>query len=72
MRYKPIDCNFYDELEALATFKKQVEIQAENNDGPFILQGIINDFRIIDGAEHLVMSDGQLLRLDYIKSVAVV
>lgn len=62
--YKPIDCNFYDRLEAAATRRKVVVIRYVGDKGPEETQGIIIDLRIADGAEWLFLDTGFSLRLD--------
>ncbi len=62
--YKPIDCNFYDRLEAAATLKKPVVVRYVSNQGSEETTGIILDLRIADGAEYLYMDTGFSLRLD--------
>ncbi|MEQ9426363.1 MAG: Rho-binding antiterminator [Cyclobacteriaceae bacterium] len=64
--YTPIDCNFYDRLEAWATKKAIVKIDTTTNG---VLTGIIQDLYIDKKVEYLKLSTGDALRLDGIKSV---
>lgn len=63
--YQPIDCNFYDVLEALATKRKYVRIQYFSTIREFqTTDAIISDFYIRDGFEYMVLSTGAEIRLD--------
>jgi len=65
--YQPIACGFYDELEALATRKKQVYIQYFN-DLRQLCQGstTFKTFVTRDHAEYAVLASGEEVRLDHI------
>ncbi len=68
--YHPIDCNFYDELEAAAVKKINSKIiynESQNEQNQH--EGYIVDFIHINKAEYLVMADGFTLRLDTIVSL---
>jgi len=68
--YQPIDCNFYDILEALATRKKYVRIQYFSALQEFLTtDAIIKDFYIKKGFEFMVLSSGLRIRLDRLVSV---
>lgn len=68
--YEPIDCHFYDELEALAVTKVHSKIlyldDKDDEKEKKQCEGLIVDFIHINKAEYLVMSDGFKLRLDKI------
>jgi Rho-binding antiterminator len=68
--YLPIDCNYYDELEALATLRKDAEILylSEADEALFIIS-LIKDFFIQDKVEFMVLANGLEIRLDRIVSV---
>lgn len=66
--YQPISCALYSQLELLAMHKTPVCIFLKDSELP--LKGVIADFRIYDGAEHLVLADASEVRLDRIASVA--
>ncbi len=68
--YVPIDCNYYDELEALATLRKDAEIVylSEPKEELFTTS-IIKDFFIQDKVEFMVLANGLEIRLDRIVSV---
>lgn len=68
-KYKPIDCNFYDRLEAAATQRRPVLIKYFGNNGTEEVAGIILDLRIVDEAEWLYLDTGFSLRLDKLISV---
>ncbi|MCI4668523.1 MAG: hypothetical protein MRZ79_10320 [Bacteroidia bacterium] len=68
--YVPINCNYYDKLEAWAVLRKNVSIKRYFPDGSDgIVEGRIVDFFIREGAEYLKMADGHEIRLDYLISV---
>lgn len=70
MKYQPIDCNFYDILEANAVLRKQVEIIFINkNEEQQRIQAIIKDLYIKEKAEYMKLADGREIRLD--KLIAV-
>jgi len=65
--YQPIACGFYDELEALATRKKQVYLQYFN-DLRQLCQGstTLKTFITRDHAEYALLASGEEVRLDHI------
>ena len=65
--YKPISCHFYDELES-ASVKKifSTIIHTDKYNQKVITKGYIIDFKIIEKVEHLIMNDGEKIRLDKI------
>lgn len=68
--YTPINCDFYDRLEAAATLRKVVSIQYyAQADLSATVDGKIVDLYIKDGAEWLKLQNGQEIRLD--KLIAV-
>lgn len=68
--YQPINCSFYDELEALATLRKKVVIKflSENEENQSIEAVIIN-FIIKDKTEYMLLDNGHHIRLDAILEV---
>jgi Rho-binding antiterminator len=67
--YKPVDCNFYDELEALAMKRKSCEITFLNNGGKAVIHAAIEDLYTRDGVEYLKSSSGLEIRLDHLIQV---
>ena len=68
--YSPIDCNYYDRLEAWATLKESCTIVWINNDGiKHQVKSKILNFEIRNGAEYLVGEQGLQIRLDQLVSV---
>lgn len=65
--YQPIACGFYNELEALATRKKQVYLQYFN-DLRQLCQGstTLKTFVTRDHAEYALLASGEEVRLDHI------
>lgn len=64
MTYKPIDCNFYDELEALATRRKPVKISYMNEEVVKTVYGIISNLYVENKVEYMSLSGGEIIRLD--------
>lgn len=68
--YQPIDCNFYDILEALATRKRYVRIQYKTAIHQFKSEdSIIRDLYIKQGYEYMKLANGTEVRLDRLVSV---
>ncbi len=68
--YQPIDCNFYDILEANATRKRYIRIQYFSDIQEFLtVDAIIKDLFIRDKAEYMLLSSGLEIRLDRLVSV---
>lgn len=69
--YTPINCSYYDELEALATLSREVKIDfyPHGSATPSQIYGTISTFVIQEGAEFLVLNSGEKIRLDWLISV---
>ncbi len=67
--YQPIDCNFYDRLEAWATTRKSVTIEYLSGSLPSIIHGVIITMFIKDKVEFLTLENGVDIRLDSIIAV---
>jgi Rho-binding antiterminator len=68
--YIPINCDFYDELEALATLKKPAEIVfITENGGKLTVKAVITDLFIRDKVEFMSLDNGLEIRLDKLLSV---
>ena len=65
--YIPIDCSYYDRLEAWATLRENVTIKL--NEKPELLTGVIKDLYVRDKVEYLLLNSGKEIRLDQIASV---
>ncbi len=66
----PISCSYYDELEALATLRKECEIVYTDESGKQIsIKGIIKTFFIRDKVECMQLESGEEIRLDKLISV---
>ena len=69
--YKPVNCDFYDELEALATLKKKSDIIfTADNGGKSVIQGRITDLYTRDHVEYMKLDNGLEIRLDSIIQIA--
>lgn len=67
--YKPIDCNFYDILEANAVLRKVVVIEYLQDGKIATIENRIVDFFIKDKAEYMRLENGSEIRLDTIHTV---
>ena len=67
--YKPVSCDFYDELEALATLKKNCDIIFMNNGGKSQIQAKIADLYTREKVEYLKTDSGLEIRLDNLVQV---
>lgn len=68
--YRPINCSYYDELEAIATLRKRVAVIYEGKQGQQKLEavGIVNLYTK-NKEEFVVLTNGQTIRLDHLISV---
>ena len=65
--YTPIDCHFYDELEAAATQRRRVALQYFNDLRQLCLEsGVIDTFFIREQVEFMRLKSGEEIRLDHI------
>lgn len=63
--YKPIDCRYYDHLEAAASKREHVNLQYLSDIREFLTaSGIINNIETKNGEEYLTLSTGEEIRLD--------
>ncbi len=68
--YRPINCSFYDELEARATLRQLCALHFVDEAGaPATHLGIITDLFIREKVEFLRCHDGFELRLDRLTGV---
>ncbi|MDQ2793257.1 MAG: Rho-binding antiterminator [Bacteroidota bacterium] len=65
--YTPIDCHFYDRLEAAATQRRRVALQYFNDLRQLCLDsGVIDTFFIREKVEYLRLKSGEEIRLDHL------
>jgi len=67
--YKPIDCHFYDMLEAAAVKRQYVDIVYDKGQGEQSLRAFIDDLRAEHGEEFMYLHNGLKIRLDHIIKV---
>lgn len=68
--YTPIDCSYYDELEALATLRREAHIIYLNeSEEALSVTSLIKDFYIRDKVEFMLLANGLEIRLDALVSV---
>ena len=67
--YQPIDCGFHDELESLCVRGVRCTIEVQNGEATTIIQSRIVDVYSRNKEEFLKTDDGQVFRLDRIRSV---
>jgi Rho-binding antiterminator len=65
--YIPINCEFHDRLEDLATVRKVASIHYRDNDGAAKQRdAVIKDVFARGGEEYVVLSTGEQVRLDHL------
>jgi len=63
--YRPINCNYYDELVLIAMRKKSVEVIYKNESSKELtIKSIIKDIITKDKIEYVVLEDDLKIRLD--------
>ena len=68
--YQPINCNYYDELEAIAVKRREVDIQYLDQQGQSqTINTRILDFRTANKEEFAILENGMEIRLDYLVEV---
>jgi Rho-binding antiterminator len=68
--YTPINCEFHDVLEALATLRKQARIHTRDEAGAeHAIDATITDIFARDGVEYIALNTGQTVRLDHIVAI---
>lgn len=68
--YLPIDCSYYDRLEAWATLWENCSIIWADQDGKsHLTKSRIFDLKLKDGVEYLVAENDLHIRLDQLVSV---
>lgn len=68
--YLPVSCRFYDQLEAWATMKTNLDIIYQNIPGESLLiSGQIKDLYTREKCEYLMMESGIEIQLDLIDKV---
>ena len=69
MKYKPVNCGFYDHFEAAITLRKKVQIEAIDEQGQKIhLTTKPIDLLLENREEFLILENKQKIRLDHIVS----
>ncbi|GAB4538945.1 MAG: hypothetical protein Tsb0014_28890 [Pleurocapsa sp.] len=69
--YTPASCELYDQLEAIATLKKECYLSYRDGNGQLAqVQGQIVDVYASDNADWCKLSDNTVIRLDRIESFA--
>lgn len=69
--YVPIACSLHDRMEAAAVRRTTVEVEWTSERGATVSRGSIDDIRVRDGAEYLIIGD-ESIRLDRIERFEVV
>jgi len=68
-KYSPINCSYYDRLEAWATTKTSCAITYKNGDSIELVSTKILDLNLLNRIEYLLGENGFLLRLDDLVSI---
>ena len=68
--YEPVNCEFHDILESLATQRKRVKIEIRTETGAVVARvATIADVFAKAGCEYLKLDDGEFIRLDALIAV---
>lgn len=68
--YQPISCDFHDLLEELATTRRQAQVRFLDDAGEVQHRhAIVEDVYSLAGAEYLLLSNGERVRLDRLLAV---
>lgn len=68
--YIPINCSYYDRLEAWSTLHTEVSVDYLNETGEVAnTKGYIIDLITREGAEYVLLSTQQQIRLDYLLKI---
>jgi len=67
--YTPINCDFHDELEAIATLRNNCVIVYCSSDGETRVQDYIDDVYARNGEEFIKLNSGLVIRLDALVEV---
>jgi Rho-binding antiterminator len=63
--YAPVDCEFHDVLESLATLRKRARIVFRGPAGDReVRDAMVTDVFVRDSAEYLQLDNGETIRLD--------
>lgn len=69
-KYFPIDCGFYDHIEAAIVQKRTVWLEYRDDAGDLVcLQTRLQDTQTSAGAEFLILPDGVRIRMDRLISL---
>jgi len=67
--YQPVNCEFHDVLESIATVGKPVSIAVRTLGGRRECFAAIVDIYSKEGAEYIALSSGEIIRLDRLIAV---
>ncbi|MEM6646293.1 MAG: hypothetical protein AAF730_08565 [Bacteroidota bacterium] len=67
--YTPIDCGFYDVLEANAVRRRTIEIVYTHADAEQRITDRIVDLQAREHGEFMILASGQEIRLDHLLTV---
>ena len=69
-KYIPIDCGFYDRIEAAIVQRKTVQLEYRNTEGHNALaETKLQDTQTREGEEFLILPSGERIRMDHILSL---
>ncbi len=68
-KYIPINCDFYDELEAIATTGKRVGLVYHEQGARIETRGVITNLYTAESVEYLLLDTGLTIRLDKLVEV---
>ncbi|MEM6378746.1 MAG: hypothetical protein AAF705_11040 [Bacteroidota bacterium] len=65
LKYQPINCSYYDELEAIATLRKKVEVEYYDQNKPVKVKNVgIKTLFTKNKEEFVVLANDLTIRLD--------
>lgn len=69
-KYKPVNCEFHDVLESLATTRQPSEVLYRDSTGAIQKRvTTVTDVFAREGAEYVVLGSGEMVRLDALIAV---
>ena len=67
--YRPINCDFHDHLLDRATRRASVRVTYSTKDGKVTKESVIKDVYTKKGEEFMLLSTGNVIRLDHLIEV---
>ena len=68
-QYRPVGCDFVDQIEIFATQKKQVDVTYDNGNAIVTEQHVLKTWETKNKEEFLITVSGLRIRLDFIHAI---